>query len=149
MKLYEVINPSDAVTFYAPDDATAVAVALTLGEGHYGAKRCEDDVSVGGLLLFCKEKEAEQRIFGWLNGSFPEWCDAHDEALTAALESCATVAGQDDRFVYDKACSGLSGAELEAFKAEVQDRNRSSINDITGRAWKYAKVLRKNKAAKK
>lgn len=37
--IYEVINPSDAITFKAEDEKLAVATVILLGEGQYGLHR--------------------------------------------------------------------------------------------------------------
>ena len=38
MKLYELITPSDPITFYAPDNDIAEAIALFVGNGKAGLK---------------------------------------------------------------------------------------------------------------
>ena len=46
MNLYEFINISDTITFYAPDDDIAFAVAMYVGNGHSSCKRIEDGKSI-------------------------------------------------------------------------------------------------------
>ena len=42
MNLYEFINMSDTITFYAPDDDIAFAVTMYVGNGHSSCERLED-----------------------------------------------------------------------------------------------------------
>ena len=64
-QLYEVINPSDEITFYATSDKVAVAAVLVCGEGQWGATRIEDDgdtIDVGGMALFADEEQTEKYL---------------------------------------------------------------------------------------
>ena len=45
MNLYEFINISDAITFYAPDDDVAFAVSMYVGDGKCSCNRIEKDGS--------------------------------------------------------------------------------------------------------
>lgn len=145
MKLYEIVNPSDPVTFHAPDDATAVGVAVCLGEGAYMASRCSDGENVGGFALFASKEQTDDLTRAWFGGlTLGEWLDvpANRSALRVALLDCATM-GAGERATYDDACAALAELpdKLAAYKAGVQDRNRGSMNNIVGRAWKMAERL--------
>jgi hypothetical protein len=143
MKLYEIINPSDCVTFHAPNDATAVAVVLAIGEGSYGARRCEDGADVGGLLLFATHDVVESSLKFWIGSDFETWADAHKAELAEALLDCATVK-PEARDEYEKACARIDSLEdLLEYRGQVEDRNRSSANDIVGRAWVLGRALRR------
>jgi len=143
MSLYEIINPFDCVTFEAPDDATAVAVVLALGEGKYGARRCEDEQDVGGFLLFATNYEVGLRLTQWLGTDFETFANEHKAELAEALIDCATVK-PEARDKYEEACRRQDTIEdLLEYQAQVEDRNRSSINDIVGRAWVLGRALRR------
>jgi hypothetical protein len=143
MSLYEIINPSDCVTFHAPSDSVAVAVVLAIGEGKYGARRCEDGQDVGGLLLFATNYEVGLRLTQWLGSDFETWAEEHKAALAEALLDCATVK-PEARDEYEKACARIDSLEdLLEYRGQVEDRNRSSANDIVGRAWVLGRALRR------
>jgi hypothetical protein len=143
MKLYEIINPSDCVTFHAPDDATAVAVVLSIGEGSYGATRCEDGQDVGGLLLFATNAVVDAKLQEWFGGDFETWANSHQADLAEALLDCAAVR-PETRDLYDEACARRdSEEELMEFRAQAEDKNRSSMTNIVGRAWVLGKALRR------
>jgi hypothetical protein len=130
LKLYEIINPSDCVTFHAPDDATAVAVVLAVGEGSYGAKRCDDDADVGGLLLFATNAIVDAKLQEWFGCDFETWATEHEKDLADALIDCATVR-PEARDLYEDACRRLDSVEdLLEYRAQVEDRNRSSASNI-------------------
>jgi hypothetical protein len=146
MELYELINPSDCVTFHAPSNQVAIAVSLLVGRGQYPARRCSDDTSVGGLLLFATEEQTEAMLAKWFVGvALEAWIDAHRDEVIAALEDCATMS-VSDRQTYDAACAAITEpSKLATFKAEVQDKKRTSMNDISGYAWKMAAKMRGEK----
>src|SRR6266700_3975891 len=49
--LFEIINPSDAYTFLAPDLAIATIVTVYLGEGQYGARQIGGELEVPLMIL--------------------------------------------------------------------------------------------------
>ena len=143
MKLYEIVNPSDCVTFEAPDDATAVAVVLSIGEGAYGARRCEDGQDVGGLLLFATNAVVEAKLMEWFGCDFETWANAHRADLAEALLDCATVK-PEARHLYEEGMRRQDSVEeLQEYRALVEDRNRTSMSDIVGRAWVMGRELRR------
>lgn len=138
-KLYELINPSDTITFYAPDDEVAIACALIVGRGQYAASD-EDGNNVGGMAF----SDMEKWITEWFGSS-----DGLDTLLTErkaevveALESFATMS-RAARHVYDTAMEHITDPAVRtAFKAQIQDRERTSMNNITEFAWKNAAWMR-------
>ena len=50
--LYELINPSDPVTFEAPDLKVAALVTIILGQGQYGAQPVDDSAEGVPIMLF-------------------------------------------------------------------------------------------------
>ena len=143
MRLYEIINPSDCVTFHAPDDPTAVAIVLAIGEGAYGARCCKSGNNVGGLLLFATNAVVEAKFLEWFGTDFETFANSHKVEMAEALLDCATVE-PEAREVYEEACRRQDSLEdLLEFKAQVEDRNCSSANDIVGRAWVLGRELRR------
>lgn len=117
MKLYEIINPSDAMTMYAPTPVLAgVAVAL-LGNGKLGVE--------GSPILFGWDE--------WLkkNGieDLSAWVKDHANEVGAALRSVA-LGSVNDRADYDAALAAIDRPEWRAsFIAGRNDRRRSSLSD--------------------
>jgi hypothetical protein len=138
VNLYELINMSDGITFYAPDDTTACAVALITGGGHYAAHTADDEErDAGGMLLFASEERIKTFMaekFG--PEEFEPWYQLHESEVADALDSLAVV-GADVRPTYDLAIQAYPG-----HRAIHHDRCRSSMNDICGRAWKRAASMR-------
>lgn len=78
-KLYELVNPSDPYTFYAPSIEVAGVCAVTLSSG-YGAKE------VGG------DGEQTPVVFGWADwlesrGINTFWVRAHAREIAEAYDS--------------------------------------------------------------
>jgi hypothetical protein len=143
MSLYEIINPSDCVTFHASSDSVAVAVVLAIGKGKYGAERCEDGQDVGGLLLFATNEVVEASLKIWLGTDFETFANEHKAEMAEALMDCATVK-PENRQAYEHKCKVMdTPEELLEYRAQVEDRNRSSVNDIVGRAWVLGRALRR------
>jgi hypothetical protein len=61
---YEIINPSDECYLEAPDDKTAIAAGLILGEGRYGLKSEDRTTTVLPVLFFGGAKEFLKEAFG-------------------------------------------------------------------------------------
>jgi hypothetical protein len=139
--LYELIQPSDAVTFHAPDDNVARAVCLMLGNGQYGINN-EAGEKVDAFLIFCGEEKATERLHSWFGPDVAAWMKAHEPEIAEALESVMTISTRE-RGMFERALSAIDDpAKRKAFRDETHDRNRSSMNNIAGRAWKLAAELR-------
>jgi len=89
MNLYEIVNPSDAVTFHAENDAVARAAVLVLGNGAYGLHDVTSgDRDVPCLLLLASKDVTEQLFVEWFGaGSLGAFLDEHWSEVTAALAS--------------------------------------------------------------
>lgn len=138
MKLYELINPSDRYTFYAPSIEVAAVTVIQLSAG-FGANE------VGG-------DERTPVLFGWQewldgHGITPEWTDDHLEEIAAALESFL-IGGPAERADVESMLAELPEEKRKAWRAKRQDRHRSSMNQIGESAYKYAAAIRR-KVAKK
>ena len=139
--LYEFITPSDPVTFAAPDDKVAFVCALLLGNGKAFCTR-EDGESVASCILFAPPGTLETRCQEILGMSLDEYLTAHREPLATAFESFA-YGDFDSRRQYDAAIKAITEPDkLAEFKAEHEDRKRTSLSKWVKAAWSHAKALR-------
>lgn len=130
MNLYEFINISDAITFYAPDDDIAFAVALYVGGGKCSCKRIEPD---GDKDV----KDSNLYLFGIPN----EVVKKYDEIITSRSKECVESAhtfacckpGEREIF-NDYTKNGTDKAKYDKW----DDAHRSSMSDYC----KYAHGLR-------
>ena len=137
---YEVVNPSDQVTFIAPDVISA-AIALSLvGNGQYSATALDPNdraldipfFMFGGLQSWLEENGEE------LNGI----TNRHLDNTATALESFCTGTLMD-RELYELSLASITDEEKRAkFIMKWDDKKRSSMNDITNRANQIAAKLR-------
>lgn len=129
--LYEIFNPSDPITMYAPDTKIGgVAVAL-LGNGKYGIE--------GTPIIFGWDKWFEEKgisnLLDWM--AIPE----NAELIVKCLRSVA-LGSICERNDYDAALEAITDSELRAkFILGRNERRRSSMNDIETRAHTMADVI--------
>lgn len=140
--IYELINPSDTYTLSANDFLVAAAVALLLGQGAYGLCNESGEI-VMPIMLFGDTNEFVAEKYGDID----EWVVQHLEPLAECFDSVMTV-GFSDRAEFDLKMQELEPSEALRYRAELHDRNRSSMNDIGYRAWEYAKIARRKMADK-
>lgn len=133
MKLFEVVNPSDPITFEADDPDIAKLAALMLGRGRFGVTS-EDGEEVLPLYIFGMSEEEAERVVAPL----AEKGKTRDGklALVAALDSFA-VCSLSSR----KALRAALGNDREALKRWNEEK-RSSMNNICGAAAKLADSMR-------
>lgn len=141
--LYDLINPSDAVTFYASSIEAAALATLLVGDGWYAAHALEHgssdlDVPVLG-----------QNMGSWLaerceGASLEALLSEHKAEIADALASFCTGSA-DDRRLYENALEAIDDPEKRAaFVADWDDKHRSSLNQITNQAHAVAEKLREN-----
>lgn len=135
---YEIINPSDETTFEAPNLMVASLVTILLGGGQYGAKPEDPEAEEVPLMLFGGAEV-------WWAEHFDEpmegAVDRHAGAVSAALRTVC-YGGIDQRRLYDSAMRAIDDPDkAAAFIEEWNDRNRSSMNNIMGRAHAIADKL--------
>jgi hypothetical protein len=142
--LYEIINPSDAVTFHAPDDAIARAVTLGVGNGQYGLKRYENGkkIDVLCMLLFVSASQVEELFVEWFGSmGFKGLLAERRAEIIEALESCQNV-DPDGREGYEALLAAQPKAKRAAFVKTYEDKHRSSMNTITKFAWASSKKMK-------
>lgn len=113
---YEIVNPSDYYTIEHTDFLALAAACVLLGNGQYGLAPIDHDGERVPIFLF---------------GGFEKWWSAHspDADLGAYLDANKPAIAEAMESV-----SLPPGSE------------RSSMNDIGGRAKKWAKQLRGGEA---
>lgn len=140
--IYEIVNPSDCYTMKADDLAVAQAAVIVLGQGQYGLKD-EQGESCAPMLLFATPKQTEEilaELFG--EGSLGGFIERNKAAIADALDSVMSV-DRRERRLYEEALVAIESEEKrQEFRDKTHDRHRSSMNDIGGAAWEYAKRLR-------
>jgi len=134
----EIINPSDKAFFEAGDLKIAALVTFLIGGGQYGAEAEEEGAESVPIFLFGGGED-------WWNDHFDEpmegAVDRHAASVAAALR---TVCYGDvtDRRLFDSALAAIDDpVKRAAFVAEWNDRHRTSLNDIMGRAHHIAGKL--------
>ena len=121
MNLYEFINISDSITFYAPDDDIAFAVAMYVGSGRCSCRRIEggSDYSVkdSSPYLLRIPKEVLKRFDSIISSRSRE-----------VMESAHTFAccKPSERGIFDEYTD--NGQDAERY-AKWADAHRTSCND--------------------
>lgn len=133
--LYDLVNPSDAVTFVAPDLKIAACVTILLGGGQYGADPIEEGAESVPIMIFGNGD-------AWWTEHFDEPRDGvverHADAIAEALRTVC-YGGSKTRALFDSALAAIDDPEKKAaFVAEWNDRHRTSLNNIMGRAQDLA-----------
>jgi hypothetical protein len=136
MAVYELINPSDPYTFEAPDILVA-GVAVCMLSSAFGANRISDDID-----------ESTPVIFGWQewldsHGIDAAWVKAHRAEIADALDSFL-IGDANGRVDVQTMLAELPEEKREAWRAQRQDRHRTSMNKIGEGAYVLAKQLRDN-----
>jgi hypothetical protein len=159
MQGYEVINPSDAVTFRAASLPAAFLAVMLVGGGKYAGEPLDEK---GRRITGEAADELAVPIFlfggaqAWAHKHWPElvppgstddWGSAliaaHRADLLEALRSFCTGSWAD-RALFESALAKIDDpAKRAAFVAEWDDKRRSSLNAITNRANAIADRLEK------
>lgn len=125
MNTYEITNPSDPITVQADEDLVAAAAALLLGHGKYGARR--GDTTVCPIFILGGYEEWAKEV-----GFGREYIDKNWLKIVACLRTAAV--GTPPQEIRDDA------VKLAAWN----EQKRSSMNDISAAAVRYAAELEKN-----
>ena len=133
-KLYELINPSDAYTFYA-DSIEVAGVAVALLSTQFGAKPADGE-GESTPILFGWDKWFEERLID------SSWIDVHRLEIADALDS-VLIGDACERADIEVLLEGLPMEKRETWRAERQDRRRSSMSRIGETAYENAKRLRR------
>lgn len=132
MKLYELINPSDPYTFYAPSIEVAGVCAALLSTS-FGAKSVGDDESTP--VLFGWQEWLDER------GINMDWIDEHREEIAAAFDSFL-IGDAAKRADVESMLKMLPEERRVEWRNERQDRQRTSLSQIGEAAYVNAAKLR-------
>lgn len=134
-KLYEVINPSDAMTMYASSIEVAAAACAMLGGGKIGAREVSgNDDAERTPVLFGWDEWLRDRSMVPLG----PWILEHKDHIVAALRSVMLGSTND----LDAMLAALpDDASRAAFIASRNDRRRSSMSDWESAAHALAAKL--------
>jgi len=145
MNIYELITPSDPITFKADDDKIAFLCAVHLGNGQAGCRRTGENgnqIDIPSLMLFNPDpqKTADEH----LGCSTDEFVELNKDKISACYLSFA-YGSIEDRKTFDDALESITDKDkLDEFKVKHEDRNRSSMSRWVDLAWKYGKALKKD-----
>lgn len=161
---YELHNPSDKVIFQAPDFEAAALAVIFLGRGQYAATpiagddRKPDSVTDARkvpMMFFgdAFEKFCADPVNGLGIGDSKNIQNKLDERGADVATCCESFFYGDlsDRAIYEEALRGKSEKDAAKFKAEWNDKKRTSMNNILAAAHALARGLREaiaKKAAK-
>lgn len=156
MKIWEVTSISDPITLLADDFDLACAACILIGNGQYFLQ--EYDVAEGErkempAFMFCRDG-ADVTAARWLRDAFPEkhlpigieaiqaFFNSLDQLRLAEILRSVQVCDAKDRLSYQKALEAIDdGTRKQAYAQWWKEQRRSSLNDITGRAWAIADRL--------
>lgn len=137
---WELINPSDAYTFLAPNTLIAECAVLLLGQGAYGANPEEGSgLEQAPLFLLGGAEEwfKEQGI-----DSIVTFIAAHRAEIADALDSFM-IGDLRERKAFNRLINTITDpVEREKARLAFHDEKRSSMNNIGAYAWKLAMHLR-------
>lgn len=153
MRIWEIINPFDTVTFLAEDYRYAVAVTLLLGSGTYGLKECFPNTEDGPFEMPIFTFSSAQDFKNWFTQTFTEEGFTDLEELLTALDKLrlaeilrtVQVCSPVERESYQKALEAIDDLEKrrEYMRWWKEQRRQSSMMDITLAAWKAANAVEK------
>lgn len=137
LTLYDLVNPSDSYTFYAPSIEVAGVCAMLLSTA-YGA------TPVDG------QSESSPVFFGWSEwleqkGINQDWIDLHSEEIAAAYDSFL-IGDARSRADVESMLEMLPEDKRQEWRDKRQDRRRSSLNKIGENAYEFAKKIREKAA---
>lgn len=148
MPVYEIVNPSDAVT-YATDNPTALQIGFLqlCSSGGIALRDVETDEYLRPMMLFWDDAKMDE----WVKKNLPEncgtWLAENRSAVADALES-VLYGGTKDRQLFDSMVAGKSPEEVRKLRVQWNDKKRSSVTDYSTPSLAYADKLRKLDAAK-
>jgi hypothetical protein len=137
MKLFNLINMSDALTFYAPSLEIAGAMVGILGGGTYGAADVETDESTP--VMFGWHEWLKERGMEDLN----RYAIEHSAEILAAMRSVYLGKPKDRPELDAMLAAQEDNVARIAFRMKRNDTQRSSTNDIEGNAHDMADKIEK------
>lgn len=143
--IFEVVNPSDACTLRAEDSKVAIAVTIMLGGGSYPLKDEMGDTYDVLLGFIRDENELDAAVHSLFDGKdFNAFVLDNCGAIIECLESVICL-GIKERFLYDTAIGFMDEKGKLEFREIINEKFRTSMNDISATAWECAESLRGGK----
>lgn len=134
--VYEIINPSDKATLVASDHEVAAMACFSIGSGRYALKPIDGPLPEVPLFLFGGALEWFEETFGRPFGEAVE-------ARRTEIADCLDTVMLGNRTDAEMAEKYMDDAGRRAFRAELNEKRRTSLNNICGRAIACADSLRK------
>lgn len=137
--IYYLVNPSDVITFEADDENVLMAGVLALS-----ARVGLDSIGGGDTIMFpfMADKATQQQ---WLDdrfgGDLVKFREAHANEVADAVSSIL-YGSPSDRNLFQLATKKMTPEETEIFRAEWNDKKRSSMNDYHKICMEAARRLR-------
>lgn len=126
-RIYELVNPSDAITFRAtPIEAAFIADRMRAGP--YFVKDAETGESPS-------QPENIQCFYDAL------WCDAAQIQSYAEAYASFLVGSPRDRRLFDEIVAGMSAEQRKARRDKWHDERCTSLNDICRQCWEAAERI--------
>jgi hypothetical protein len=141
--IYELVTPSDPITFRADRHDIAFAAAVILGRGKAGVT-AEDRTDIPAMLWLCDEKTIDETIAKQTGGlGLAAFQRLNALELAACFESFS-YGRTEDRRDYDAAIEAITDPEkLAEFKAKHDDNRRTSMSEWVKAAWQLGERHRK------
>ena len=125
-KLWELINPSDKITFRATDVEAAI-IEVRMREGPYFVKEYGTD-----------NKPPELSEIDLRKAYDAIWKDRASISSHAAAFDSFLVGDKADREAFEKNVSFMSGQQVNNYRASYHGRKCTSLNDICQACWTVA-----------
>lgn len=136
--IYELINPSDKITFEADDDNVAKAAGLIVGHGKFGVSKYKEDNTEDTILdiyMQFPDEHEQTKLFGGL--TLNEFIVDNKQNI---IDCCQTLAvcNIEDRDNYRELSKNYSDID---FMKKWDEENCTSISNICA----VAHSIRKSK----
>ena len=146
--IYELIQPSDLITFETDDEQSLIAGILMLfRNGMIGLENIEEDGHVVPLFYFWEEKSIES----WLLSRFPDGFNSYmadDSNMVKMADSLGSILYTRDRELFDDAIKNMGKEEAWEYRKKYNDKHRTSMTDYSMMVMSYAEKLWKNYSEK-
>ena len=133
--LYDLINPSDQVTFRADSFEDALGAVLLVGDGKYGAEPIGGDGEEIPVFLFGNFEDWFRERY---EITLSEFLSKHKPGISKALKSFCVGTPRDREFFELSTRLITDEKKLQEFLDFWDDKFRSSLNNITLQAHNIA-----------
>lgn len=125
-RLYDLINPSDAITFRAtPEEAAVLAEIMRASMLYVRDAETGDDPKVEDVAA---TREAI-------------WADPERQASYADAFRSFLIGTKSERELFEEATSRMTASEAADYRDKYHDRRRTSMNDICAALWERAEQI--------